>query len=403
MENTAQAARRAIEEGAGVLRMAPTWVPRSFCRPGRRLKLHPADYYACGLERGGIDERWLASTTKADNGPGTPGDEGLSWVATADGTKALLLQDFIEIYKGEAVGEDIWKSHGGWPVFAKFFDNFDPLAHHLHHPPAQALRVSQNSKPEMYFYPAQMNNYTAELPITFLGLHPGVSRGELRRSLENFAKGDNGILTLSRGFQLELDTGWDVPPGLLHAPGSLCTYEPQLASDISGVFQSLLHRDRPTPPACLWMNCPPEELGNIEYLLDLLDWACNLDPQLHQNRFMRPRPVRETEEQGYTDEWICYKNPVCSARRLTVKPGGRLCLRDAAACGVVCIQGHGRLGPWAIESPTLIRYGQPTSDEFFITQAAAQNGVEIENASPTEELVLLRNFAARPGFAEEGI
>jgi hypothetical protein len=36
----------ALEQGKGILRLAPTWVPRSFCVPGRRIKLHPADYYA---------------------------------------------------------------------------------------------------------------------------------------------------------------------------------------------------------------------------------------------------------------------------------------------------------------------------------------------------------------------
>lgn len=39
------------------LNLAPTWVPRSFCRPGKRIKLHPDDYYVFGLERGGVDER----------------------------------------------------------------------------------------------------------------------------------------------------------------------------------------------------------------------------------------------------------------------------------------------------------------------------------------------------------
>lgn len=67
---------QALNEGAGVMRLAPNWVPRTFCRPGRRLRLHPDDYFALGLERGGIDERWFSSTTPADNGPGTPGKPG---------------------------------------------------------------------------------------------------------------------------------------------------------------------------------------------------------------------------------------------------------------------------------------------------------------------------------------
>jgi len=76
---------RLVNEGGGVLRLAPAWVPRSFCRPGMRIKLHPEDTYKLGLTRGGIDERWFSSTTHADNGPGTPEDEGLSYAVSVDG------------------------------------------------------------------------------------------------------------------------------------------------------------------------------------------------------------------------------------------------------------------------------------------------------------------------------
>ena len=54
-------AEKALEQGKGVLRLAPVWVSRSFCRPGKRIKLHPDDYYALGADRGGIDERWFSS------------------------------------------------------------------------------------------------------------------------------------------------------------------------------------------------------------------------------------------------------------------------------------------------------------------------------------------------------
>ncbi|MDP9291695.1 MAG: hypothetical protein M3O82_04955, partial [Verrucomicrobiota bacterium] len=68
----------ALDQSGGLLRLAPCWVPRSFLQPGRRLKLHPDDLYAYGLNRGGIDERWFASTTIAANENRTP-DEGLSY------------------------------------------------------------------------------------------------------------------------------------------------------------------------------------------------------------------------------------------------------------------------------------------------------------------------------------
>ena len=59
----------ALEQGQGVLRLMPTWVPRSFCVPGRRVKLDPRDYFALGGQRGGIDERWLSSTVRGGQRP----------------------------------------------------------------------------------------------------------------------------------------------------------------------------------------------------------------------------------------------------------------------------------------------------------------------------------------------
>ncbi|MEL7607891.1 MAG: hypothetical protein AAGU74_00115 [Bacillota bacterium] len=394
-----QIALQAMEQGGGILRLAPSWVPRAFCRPGRRLKLYPNEYYACGLDRGGIDERWIASTTSAANGPCAPEEEGQSRVVT-NGGSAALLRDVIAELKEEAVG-DLWPRHGGWPVFAKFFDNYDALAHHIHHRQAHALRVNQNTKPEMYFFPAQMNNYTGELPITFFGLNPEVTLQDVKARLEAFHKGDNDILSLSRAYKLELDTGWNVPPGLLHAPGSLCTYEPQFASDISCVFQSVLHRDRTVDASSLWMNCPDEEIGNYDYLLSLIDFEVNTDPDFHKKYFMRPKPVLPPAEmlaEGYLDEWICYKNAASSAKRLTVLPGRSVTLADGVPSGLICIQGHGRVGSLPVESPTLIHYDQWTNDEFFITQKAAADGFEVKNLSETEDLVLLRNFADHPAL-----
>src|SRR4051812_10706636 len=82
----------ALSDSDGLLRLAPCWVPRSFLQPGKRLKLHPDDLYAYGLNRGGIDERWFASTTPAANENRTP-DEGLSYVVV--GENRLTLADAV--------------------------------------------------------------------------------------------------------------------------------------------------------------------------------------------------------------------------------------------------------------------------------------------------------------------
>src|ERR1700722_711490 len=88
-----QLTREALEEGEGILRLAPTWVPRSYLVPGRRLKLDARDLYAYGADRGGIDERWIASTTFAMNENRTP-DEGLSFVVS--GRDRFKLKDAVE-------------------------------------------------------------------------------------------------------------------------------------------------------------------------------------------------------------------------------------------------------------------------------------------------------------------
>lgn len=385
---------RLFQDGSGILRLAPAWVPRAFCRPGRRIKLYPDDYYRLGLARGAIDERWIASTTHADNGPGTPDDEGLSYAVSADGRDAVLLSDMVADLGADLVGADLWTKYHRWPAYTKFFDNLGPLPHHIHHTDEIAARVGMAGKPEMYFYPAQMNAFGGEFPFTFFGLRPETTREELETSLRNFPKGDNRILDLSMAYKLVPDTGWDVPAGVLHAPGSLCTYEPQFASDVFAMFQSVLYYDHTVSEDLLWKNSSPEDYGSFEYLMSIVDWDANVDPYFSKHRFMKPRAVLENA--ACTDEWICYRCPLASAKRLTVNPGQEVVIRDAAAHGIICVQGHGRIGNYPIESPTLIHFGSLTNDEYFVSEPAAREGVRYVNESLTEPLVLLRNFAENP-------
>lgn len=396
---------KALQEGKGIFRLAPTWVPRSFCRPGKRIKLHPDDYYALGAERGGIDERWFASTTWAENGPGTPEDEGMSYIVVdQEGKEKILLKEAIEFLGAEIVGDYLWEKYRGWPMFSKFFDNAGPLPHHIHHRAEHAARVGASGKPEMYFFPSQVNNYGGEFPFTFFGFNPETEKEEVLDVLKNFTKGDNNILGLSRAYKLELDTGFDVPPGVMHAPGSLCTYEPQFASDVYAMYQSVLLNGQVIGEDLLWKNTPEEEVGNYEYLLDVIDWEENTDADFHEKHYMRPKPVRVVEDmlsEGYLEEWICYKCSTVSAKRLTVFPGQKVVIKDAAAYGIICLEGHGRFGQWKLETPSLIHLGELTNDEFFVTERAAKEGVEIINESSTENIVILKHFAENPELVLE--
>ena len=210
----------------------------------------------------------------------------------------------------------------------------------------------------------------------------------------NFTKGDNKITNLSKAYRLEPGTGWDVPPGVLHAPGSLCTYEPQFASDVYAMYQSLVD-NQIVSESLLWKDCPKEKIGDFDYLMDVIDWELNVDPEFGKNRFMRPVPVEEEQEmlkKGYSDKWICYKSNAVSAKELTVLPGKKVVIHDAAAYGLIMMQGHGTLNGMKLETPALIRYGQLTHDEYFVSESAAQAGVTIINESETDPIVMLKHF-----------
>jgi hypothetical protein len=171
--------RQAIEAGEGILRLAPTWVPRVYTQPGRRLKLDARDLYAYGAHRGGIDERWFASTTPAMNDNRTP-DEGLSYVLS-NGDR-FTLKDAVESEGPRLVGEAIWEKYHRWPVYSKFFDNMGPIMHHLHQSDELAKLVGRQGKPEGYYFPPQQNATDGNFPHTYFGLEPGLGQRRQRNS-----------------------------------------------------------------------------------------------------------------------------------------------------------------------------------------------------------------------------
>src|SRR5581483_6426817 len=139
-----------IERGAGILRLVPIFVPRRFAKAGRRLRLHPDDYYALGTARGSIKERWFSSVIPCMNGPLAPPDEGLSYVLPASDRleEKFTLLDAQRELGATLVGEDLMRQHGGWPIYSKFFDYETPLFHHLHLSFDAAAAVRRLGKPE---------------------------------------------------------------------------------------------------------------------------------------------------------------------------------------------------------------------------------------------------------------
>jgi hypothetical protein len=382
-----------VSATGGVLRLAPCWVPRSFMIPGRRLKLHPDDLYAFGGHRGGINERWFSSTTKASNGPAALVDEGLSYINPERGDK-FLLKDAVEAAGDLLLGADVMKREGGWNLLCKFFDNMGPIPHHMHQTDEFAKLVGQKGKPEAYYFPPQYNQIENNFPHTYMGLEPGTTKEDIRRCLENWNRGDNGILAHSRAYRLVPGEGWQVDPGILHAPGSLVTYEPQINSDVFAMFQSEVE-GRIVDWELLTKDVQPEHNKDLDFLISMLDWEANINPEFAKSNKTFPRPVKDEEAMkadGYREVWVTYGTPHYSAKELTVMPMRSVTIKDAEAYGVIVTQGHGRIGGTTVSTPSMIRFGQMTEDEVFVTAASARNGLVIENRSTTDPLVMLKHF-----------
>jgi hypothetical protein len=391
-ENIRPAAEAALEAGGGLLRLAPCWVPRSFLQPGQRLKLDPKDLYAYGLDRGGIDERWFGSTTEAAN-EGRVHDEGLSYVVHAG--QRFTLRDAVAELGADLIGEDIWGQYQRWPVYSKFFDNMGPIPHHMHQSAEQAALVGQEGKPESYYFPPQHNNVGNNFPYTFFGLNPGTTKEQVHQCIADWNKGDNGILDLSAAQRLKRGTGWLVPPCILHAPGSLCTYEPQWGSDVFGMYQNLVE-GREVPWSLLVKDMPEDKHQDIDFIVGQLDWEGNVDPDFKSNHYLEPIPVADTASEGYVDRWIVYGRikgrQDFSAKELTVDPGAACTIQDSGAYSLTVVQGGGKMNDLVLDCPKMIGFRELTRDEVFCSAKTADEGVRYENTSPTEPLVILRYY-----------
>ena len=395
-----QVIRDTFAKGDGILRLFPAFVPRQFGKAGRRLKLHPDDYFAFGMERGSITERWFASTIAAQNGPTAKADEGMAYVCVDyDSDVKFSLRNAVKVLGAELVGEELMEKYGGWPMYSKYFDNENPLFHHLHLTFEDAARVGKLGKPENYYFPKQLNNYFGEANYTYFGFDPDVNKDEIRERIEKFADDDTRITDLSRAYRIELGTGWYTPAGVIHAPASVLTYEPQWNSDVNSVYENIVSGEV-YPPRMLDEELP-EDKKSVDDVLALLDWDKNVDPHYRKHYFRRP--ITEVETDAYISKWITYANPYIAAKELTVYPGQTAVIKDGAAYGCIFVQGHGTFGVYDAEAPTLLHFGQQSSDEFFVSEKAATEGVKITNLSKVEPLVVLKHFGPNcPGVPQKG-
>ena len=328
-------------------------------------------------------------------------DEGLSYCVV--GKHRFTLQQAVSECGATLIGRKIWGKYRKWPVYSKFFDNMGPIPHHMHQNAEQAALVGQEGKPESYYFPPQLNAIGNNFPYTFMGLEPGTTKEDVRKCLENWNKGDNGLLDLSKAYRLKPGTGWHVPACILHAPGSLLTYEPQWGSDVFAMYQSMVEGRRVDWDLFV-KDTPKQYQQDLDYLVEQLDWEGNVDTHFRDHHFLAPIPVGDTKSEGYEDKWVVYgrfggpntgskrgDRDLFSAKELTVEPGAKVTIKDGGASGLITVQGIGKINKHFMQSPNMIRFGAMTQDEVFISHEAATAGVTFENTG-TEPFVTLRYF-----------
>ncbi len=158
------------------------------------------------------------------------------------------------------------------------------------------------------------------------------------------------------------------------------------------MFQNIVE-GRYVPWSLLVKDVPPAHHQDLDFIVEQLDWEKNVDPSFKDNNFIMP--LVADSGYGWLDRWVVYGRvngrQLFSARELTLQPGATCTIRDPGASGWLTVQGSGRLGPLALQTPTLIRFGETTDDEVFISHEAATRGVIVANTG-TEPLVGLRYF-----------
>jgi hypothetical protein len=373
---------RALADGNGILRLEPTWVGRDFLPSGRRLGVSE-DAYVLG-DRGELCERWLGSTTKADNRVG-PGDEGLSYVSLGGSTR-ITLKEAIDSSPDAVMGTDYAATHPGLGRLAKIFDYRTRLPFHLHQRQEHARLVGRHSKDEAYYFPPGPD--MGAHPETFLGLLPSMVEDDKHDLLlPHLVDWDSDlILRHSIAYLQVADEGFHVPSGVLHAPGTALTIELQEDSDVFAMLQAVVDR-RAISKELLWKDVRPEdrERKGERFILELIDWEQNGDPHFYENHHLSPQLIEDSQTDEGEEYWIYYGTTKFSGKKLVVHPGCSYLTRDRGVHNLLVWSGSGMYGGAAVQG------GDPSRDELLVAHDRAVQGVEVTNDG-REDLLVVKFF-----------
>jgi hypothetical protein len=334
-------------------------------------------------ERGWVSERWLGSTTKADNRIGPP-EEGLSYLALD--SERMTLKEAVEVAGDLIMGAEYARTHKGLGRLAKIYDFAARLPYHLHQRQNDARLVGRNSKEEAYYFPEGVD--LGPHPETFFGVHPSIVENKqydiLLRYLVEWK--NDLILRHSRAYLLVPGEGFHLPAGGLHAPGTALTIELQEDSDVFAFLQALV-AGKIISKDLLFKDVRKEDRNQLgeRAVLNQVDWELNGDPYFYENRHTSPQVVDNTRQEGGEERWIYYNTTKFSGKRLVVKSGGKFVSLDKGVYNILVWRGKGHFDSQEVVG------GDSLRDELLITHGRATSPLTVENTG-ADDLVIIKFF-----------
>jgi hypothetical protein len=386
-DNKREMVENALAKGNGIFRLEPAWVARDFLPPGHRLGLKEAEYEVG--ERGWISERWIGSTTRADNRVGPP-DEGLSYLAIEG--ERVTLKEAVEVAGPAILGEAYARTHTGLGRLAKIYDFAARIPYHIHQRQADAARVGHNSKEEAYYFPEDVD--VGPHPETFFGVHPTiVERKEYDVLLPYLVDWNSDlILRHSRAYLLVPGEGFHLPAGGLHAPGTALTIELQEDSDVFAMLQALV-AGKIISKELLFKDVSKEDRATLgeRAVLNQVDWELSGDPYFYENRHTSPQLIAQTDQTGGEEYWIYYNTTRFSGKKMIVKPGQKFKSVDNGVYNILVWRGRGLYDGQAIEA------GNFALEELLVSHAKATTPIWVENTG-TQDLIIIKFFGPDINF-----
>jgi hypothetical protein len=339
----------------GILKLRPEYVQRFYPdldRLGQKKLKKSARHF--------IPERWIGSSVQAINPPPMPSG-GLSMLDLPG--RELSLRDAVKAAPQEMLGEELLRRHGPeFRVLVKILDPGEAIVFHLHATDAQVKRLPANfkghrfGKDEAYYF---LEMPKGPMPYTHAGLYSGVTRRDLIAAVK---KGREYALELSPVLYQEFETGFFVPAGVPHRPGTALTLEIQQPSDVYTLLETHA-AGKPMPPQQIHPGF--ESLDEAFKLIDLK--TSEAVGRMEQNRLI-PSSVGQGGRGGAID-WV-FPPEICrkfGGKRIRVQ--SRLTFKQHTP-GVLWVwRGKGTL------NGRNIRRG----DEFYIAHGAASGGIDLVN------------------------